>query len=137
MLSFIETLSFYATITTMKKILFILTVLLCATSSSLSYASDEGRELAKEKAQKAISMIEAITAEAEIGGLYKGKVERIVDFGAFVNILPGKDGLVHISQISEERVENVEDYMKVGDVVKVKVLDVDARGRIKLTMKDI
>ena len=91
----------------------------------------------KEKAQKAISMIEAITAEAEIGGVYKGKVERIVDFGAFVNILPGKDGLVHISQIAEERVEKVEDYMKIGDVVKVKVLDVDARGRIKLTMKDI
>ena len=69
----------------------------------------------------------AITAEAEIGGVYKGKVERIVDFGAFVNILPGKDGLVHISQIAEERVEKVEDYMKIGDVVKVKVLDVDAR----------
>ncbi len=69
--------------------------------------------------------------------MYKGKVERIVDFGAFVNILPGKDGLVHISQISEERVENVEDHMSVGDMVKVKVLDVDARGRIKLTMKDV
>jgi Polyribonucleotide nucleotidyltransferase (polynucleotide phosphorylase) len=69
--------------------------------------------------------------------VYKGKVERIVDFGAFVNILPGKDGLVHISQISEERVENVEDHMSVGDMVKVKVLDVDARGRIKLTMKDV
>ena len=68
--------------------------------------------------------------------MYKGKVERVVDFGAFVNILPGKDGLVHISQISEERVEKVEDYMKVG-MMKVKVLDVDARGRIKLTMKDL
>lgn len=114
---------------------------ICETSGATVDLDDDGlvRVYAetKEKAQKAISMIEAITAEAEIGGVYKGKVERIVDFGAFVNILPGKDGLVHISQISEERVENVEDYMKVGDVVKVKVLDVDARGRIKLTMKDI
>ena len=114
---------------------------ICETSGATVDLDDDGlvRVYAetKEKAQKAISMIEAITAEAEIGGVYKGKVERIVDFGAFVNILPGKDGLVHISQISEERIENVEDYMKVGDVVKVKVLDVDARGRIKLTMKDI
>ena len=114
---------------------------ICETSGATVDLDDDGlvRVYAetKEKAQKAISMIEAITAEAEIGGVYKGKVGRIVDFGAFVNILPGKDGLVHISQIAEERVENVEDYMKVGDVVKVKVLDVDARGRIKLTMKDI
>ncbi|MEC8126607.1 MAG: polyribonucleotide nucleotidyltransferase [Pseudomonadota bacterium] len=114
---------------------------ICETSGATVDLDDDGlvRVYAetKEKAQKAISMIEAITAEAEIGGVYKGKVERIVDFGAFVNILPGKDGLVHISQIAEQRVENVEDYMKVGDVVKVKVLDVDARGRIKLTMKDI
>ena len=114
---------------------------ICETSGATVDLDDDGlvRVYAetKEKAQKAISMIEAITAEAEIGGVYNGKVERIVDFGAFVNILPGKDGLVHISQIAEERVENVEDYMKVGDVVKVKVLDVDARGRIKLTMKDM
>jgi polyribonucleotide nucleotidyltransferase len=114
---------------------------ICETSGATVDLDDDGmvRVYAetKEKAQKAISMIESITAEAEIGGVYKGKVERIVDFGAFVNILPGKDGLVHISQISEERVENVEDHMKVGDVVKVKVLDVDARGRIKLTMKEI
>ena len=114
---------------------------ICETSGATVDLDDDGlvRVYAetKEKAQKAISMIEAITAEAEIGGVYKGKVERVVDFGAFVNILPGKDGLVHISQISEERVERVEDHMKVGDVVKVKVLDVDARGRIKLTMKDL
>jgi polyribonucleotide nucleotidyltransferase len=113
---------------------------ICETSGATVDLDDDGliRVYAetKEAAQKAISMIEAITAEAEIGGVYKGKVERIVDFGAFVNILPGKDGLVHISQISEERVEKVEDHMSVGDMVKVKVLDVDARGRIKLTMKD-
>ncbi|MEE4190104.1 MAG: S1 RNA-binding domain-containing protein, partial [Halieaceae bacterium] len=63
-------------------------------------------------------------------------VARIVDFGAFVTILPGKDGLVHISQIAEERVENVEDYLKEGQEVQVKVLDVDQRGRIKLSMKE-
>jgi polyribonucleotide nucleotidyltransferase len=114
---------------------------ICETSGATVDLEDDGliRVYAdtKEAAQKAISLIEAITAEAEIGGVYSGKVERIVDFGAFVNILPGKDGLVHISQISEERVENVEDHMKVGDIIKVKVLDVDARGRIKLTMKDM
>ena len=88
-------------------------------------------------AQAAIDKIVAITAEAEIGQVYKGKVERIVDFGAFVNILPGKDGLVHISQISEERIEKVTDVLKEGEMVTVKVLDVDNRGRIKLSMKDI
>ena len=90
-----------------------------------------------ESAQAAINKILAITAEAEIGQIYEGKVERIVDFGAFVNILPGKDGLVHISQISQERVENVTDVLSEGQMVKVKVLDVDNRGRIKLSMKDI
>ncbi len=85
----------------------------------------------------AINKITAITAEAEIGQVYEGKVERIVDFGAFVNILPGKDGLVHISQISNERVENVTDVLSEGQMVKVKVLDVDNRGRIKLSMKEL
>jgi len=85
----------------------------------------------------AIAMVEEITAEAEIGAIYTGTVARIVDFGAFVNILPGKDGLVHISQISDERVENVTDFLSEGQQIKVKVLDVDQRGRIKLTMKDV
>ncbi len=84
----------------------------------------------------AVAMIEEITAEAEVGEIYTGTVARIVDFGAFVTILPGKDGLVHISQIAEERVENVEDYLKEGQEVQVKVLDVDQRGRIKLSMKE-
>ena len=88
-------------------------------------------------AQAAIDMIIGITAEAEIGQVYTGKVERIVDFGAFVNILPGKDGLVHISQISNERIEKVTDVLKEGQQIKVKVLDVDNRGRIKLSMKEI
>lgn len=81
--------------------------------------------------------VESITAEAEVGAIYTGTVARIVDFGAFVNILPGKDGLVHISQIAEERVEKVTDYLSEGQEVKVKVLDVDGRGRIKLSMKEI
>ena len=85
----------------------------------------------------AIEMIQAITAEAEVGEIYTGKVARIVDFGAFVTILPGKDGLVHISQIAEERVENVTDYLSEGQEVQVKVLDVDQRGRIKLSMREI
>lgn len=84
---------------------------------------------------KAVAMIEAITAEAEVGAVYTGRVARIVDFGAFVNILPGKDGLVHISQIANERVENVSDHLSEGDQVRVKVLDVDQRGRIKLSIK--
>ena len=85
----------------------------------------------------AIEMIQAITAEAEIGEIYTGKVARIVDFGAFVTILPGKDGLVHISQIAEERVENVTDHLSEGEEVQVKVLDVDQRGRIKLSMREV
>ena len=85
----------------------------------------------------AIEMIQAITAEAEVGAIYTGKVARIVDFGAFVTILPGKDGLVHISQIAEERVENVADYLSEGQEVQVKVLDVDQRGRIKLSMREV
>jgi len=86
---------------------------------------------------KAIELIQAITAEAEIGKLYKGKVARIVDFGAFITILPGKDGLVHISQISSERVEDISKYLSEGEEVLVKVTDLDARGRIKLSIKEI
>lgn len=85
----------------------------------------------------AILRIEEITAEAEIGATYDGKVVRIVDFGAFVNFLPGKDGLVHISQIAHERVQNVTDYLSEGQDVKVKCLDIDQRGRIKLSIKEL
>ena len=85
----------------------------------------------------AVAKVEEITAEAEVGAIYEGTVARIVDFGAFVNILPGKDGLVHISQISQERDEKVTDYLAEGQVIKVKVLDVDQRGRIKLSMKEL
>ena len=91
----------------------------------------------KAAAQKALDMVEAITAEVEVGKIYTGKVNKIVDFGAFVNVLPGTDGLVHISQIAEERVNQVSDYLKEGQEVRVKVLDVDNRGRIKLSMKEV
>ncbi len=86
---------------------------------------------------KALELIETITAEAEVGAVYTGTVARIVDFGAFVTILPGKDGLVHISQIANERVENVTDHLTEGQEVRVKVLDVDQRGRIKLSIKEL
>ena len=91
----------------------------------------------KEAAEAAKQRVLGITAEAEIGKIYVGKVERIVDFGAFVNILPGKDGLVHISMLSDQRVEKVTDILKEGQEVKVLVLDVDNRGRIKLSIKDV
>ncbi len=85
----------------------------------------------------AVNRVMEIAADAEIGKVYRGRVERIVDFGAFINILPGKDGLVHISQIADERVEKVTDYLKEGQEVDVVVLDVDQRGRVKLSMKEV
>jgi polyribonucleotide nucleotidyltransferase len=87
-------------------------------------------------AEDAKRRIEQITSDAEVGVVYNGTVKKIMDFGAFVEILPGKDGLVHISQISDERVENVSDKLSEGDVVKVKVLEIDRQGRIRLSMKD-
>jgi len=81
--------------------------------------------------------IELITAEVEVGRIYEGRVARLMDFGAFVTILPGKDGLVHISQISDERVERVSDKLKEGDVIRVKVLEVDRQGRIRLSMRNV
>jgi polyribonucleotide nucleotidyltransferase len=87
--------------------------------------------------EAAVARIMSITAEAEVGRIYHGRVERIVDFGAFVNILPGKDGLLHISQIADQRVENVSDFLQEGQMVDVVVLDVDQRGRIKLSMKEV
>ena len=85
----------------------------------------------------AVEQINAITEEPEINKIYTGKVANIVDFGAFVTIMPGRDGLVHISEIAEERVENVSDYFVEGEEVKVKVLEVDRQGKIRLTMKGL
>jgi len=86
--------------------------------------------------KEALRRIELITADVEVGRTYEGRVARLMDFGAFVTILPGKDGLVHISQISNERVEKVSDKLSEGDIVRVKVLEVDRQGRIRLSMKE-
>ena len=83
------------------------------------------------------SRIEQITADVEAGQVYEGKVVRIMDFGAFVAILPGRDGMVHVSQICEERVQNISDKLAVGDVVKVRIMEIDKQGRIRLTMKGL
>jgi polyribonucleotide nucleotidyltransferase len=87
--------------------------------------------------REALKRIELITAEVEVGSVYEGRVARLMDFGAFVTILPGKDGLVHISQISNERVEKVSDKLAEGDIVKVKVLEVDRQGRVRLSMREV
>ena len=87
--------------------------------------------------REAVRRIELITADVEVGRIYEGKVARLMDFGAFVTILPGKDGLVHISQISNERVEKVSDKLSEGDIVQVKVLEVDRQGRVRLSMKEV
>jgi polyribonucleotide nucleotidyltransferase len=90
-----------------------------------------------ESGREARRRIELITADVEVGRIYEGKVARLMDFGAFVTILPGRDGLVHISQISNERVEKVSDKLAEGDVVRVKVLEVDRQGRVRLSMKEV
>jgi polyribonucleotide nucleotidyltransferase len=87
--------------------------------------------------QEAKRRVESITADVQVGAIYEGRVQKLMDFGAFVNILPGKDGLVHISQISHERVENVSDILTEGDTVRVRVLEVDKQGRIRLSMKAV
>ena len=111
-----------------------------ATGASIDIDDDGNIRIYGEDAASrdaAVAKIEEITAEAEIGKVYKGIVSKIVDFGAFVTILPGKDGLVHISQIAPERVENVTDFLKERQEVVVKVLKIDDRGKISLTMKDV
>ena len=97
---------------------------------TITIASTDGA-----KADEAKRRIEQITAEVEIGKVYEGPVTKILDFGALINLLPGKDGLLHISQIAHERVEKVTDYLKEGQVVRVKVLETDDKGRVKLSMK--
>ncbi|MBF0438966.1 MAG: polyribonucleotide nucleotidyltransferase [Magnetococcales bacterium] len=99
---------------------------------TISISSSNG-----ESAKAAENIIRGIVSDIEVNAVYEGKVVRITDFGAFVNILPNKDGLVHISQLSSQRVAKVSDVIKEGDVVKVKVLEIDRQGRVKLTMKDV
>ena len=91
----------------------------------------------KQAAEAAKARIEQLTADVEVGSIYEGKVAKIMDFGAFVNILPGKDGLVHISQISNERVQSVADKLSEGQTVRVKVLEVDKQGRVRLSMREV
>lgn len=91
----------------------------------------------KEAGEEARRLIEELTADVEVGKIYNGRVAKIMDFGAFVTVLPGRDGLVHISQISEERVANVSDKLSEGDQVRVKVLEIDKQGRVKLSMKAV
>ena len=110
------------------------------TGATIDIAEDGTIKIASVEAasgEKAKKIIQELTAEIEVGKIYEGKVARIMDFGAFVTILPGKDGLVHISQLSAERVEKVTDVVNEGDVVKVKVLEVDRQGRVRLSMKEV
>ncbi|UZR29675.1 polyribonucleotide nucleotidyltransferase [Methylococcus mesophilus] len=110
------------------------------TGTSIDITDDGVIKIAsvdKQAGLEARRRIEDITAEVEVGKVYEGKVARLMDFGAFVTILPGKDGLVHISQISDEHVEKVSDKLAEGDVVKVKVLEIDRQGRVRLSMKAV
>ncbi len=112
---------------------------LCEETGATIDLSDDGvvniASVDRAAGQEARNRIEQITADVEVGMVYEGKVAKLMDFGAFVTILPGRDGLVHISQISHERVENVSDKLKEGETVKVKVLEIDRQGRIRLSMK--
>jgi polyribonucleotide nucleotidyltransferase len=91
----------------------------------------------KADGQEAQRRVEEIVSDVEVGKIYEGRISRLMDFGAFVTILPGKDGLLHISQISDERVNNVSDKLSEGDIVRVKVLEVDKQGRVRLSIKAI
>jgi polyribonucleotide nucleotidyltransferase len=101
-----------------------------AEDGTITVASTDGA-----RAEEAKRRIEQITAEVEVGKVYEGPVTKILDFGALINLLPGKDGLLHISQIAHQRVEKVTDFLKEGQIVKVKVLETDEKGRVKLSMK--
>ncbi|WP_297527886.1 polyribonucleotide nucleotidyltransferase [Thiohalobacter sp.] len=110
------------------------------TGTSIDISDDGMVKIASVDAaagEAARKRVEELTADVEVGKVYEGKVAKLMDFGAFVTILPGKDGLVHISQISDERVQNVSDKLSEGDIVKVKVLEVDKQGRIRLSMKAV
>jgi polyribonucleotide nucleotidyltransferase len=111
-----------------------------ATGATIDIEDDGTVKIAtvdRAAAEEARHRIEQITADVEAGTIYEGRVVRLMDFGAFVNILPGRDGLVHISQISNERVNNVSDVLSEGDIVKVKVLEVDKQGRVRLSIKAV
>ena len=98
----------------------------------ITVASPDGESI-----EKALEWIRSLTEEPEVGKLYRGRVVTIKDFGAFVNILPGTDGMLHISQLSDKRVEKVTDVLKEGQMVNVKLSGIDEKGRLSLTMKNI
>jgi polyribonucleotide nucleotidyltransferase len=101
---------------------------------------DDGRviiaSIDESAAGRALEMIKAIVEEPEIGKIYRGTVKKVMDFGAFVEVVPGTDGLVHISQLADRRVAKVEDVVKEGDIVNIKVLDIDRDGKIRLSIKE-
>jgi len=110
------------------------------TGASIDLTDDGVIKIAsvdKAAGEEARRLIEEITDDVEVGKIYEGKVARLMDFGAFVTILPGKDGLVHISQISDDHVDKVSDKLSEGDVVRVKVLEIDRQGRVRLSMKEV
>jgi polyribonucleotide nucleotidyltransferase len=110
------------------------------TGASIDLTDDGVVKIAsvdKAAGEEAKRLIEEITDDVEVGKIYEGKVARLMDFGAFVTILPGKDGLVHISQISDDHVDKVSDKLTEGDVVRVKVLEIDRQGRVRLSMKEV
>ena len=111
-----------------------------ATNSQIDLEDDGTVKISavsQASAEAAVKAVNDLLIEVEIGKIYEGTVARITDFGAFVTILPGRDGLVHISQIADERIENVGDYLRVGDIVRVKVLDIDNQDRIRLSIKAV
>ena len=105
------------------------------STASITYRTSRAPRFIASREPIQLPAIEQITAEVEIGKVYEGPVTKILDFGALVNLLPGKDGLLHISQIAHERVEKVTDYLSEGQIVRVKVLETDEKGRVKLSMK--
>jgi polyribonucleotide nucleotidyltransferase len=110
------------------------------TGTSIDISDDGTVKIAsvdQTASDEAVRRIRQLTAEVQVGTVYEGRVSKLMDFGAFVTILPGKDGLVHISQISNERVDNVSDKLSEGKIVKVKVLEIDKQGRIRLSMKEV
>jgi polyribonucleotide nucleotidyltransferase len=114
---------------------------ICETSGAKIDIDDEGAVTVagvnQASIDKALAAIKAIACDPDVGGIYEGKVVKIMEFGAFVNFMGSRDGLVHVSELRAERVANVADVVKVGDIVKVKVLGFDDRGKIKLSMKAV
>ena len=110
------------------------------TGAVINIADDGTIKIAStdmEAGEMARNRIKEITMDVEVGSIYKGEVQRVMDFGAFVSFLPGRDGLVHISQISNQRVNSVADELKEGQHVRVKVIDIDSQGRVRLTMRGV